>query len=168
VALVLFATWSATCHGCRYPPNFMCRFATYFLWVDFYFKLFNVNNSVKWLTTGKITGTLSRQALGSTKIPTNPNRYQDLFPLGKEVGAWSSSLQSKAEVTNAWGHTSIPQWCLHGSHLTEVLGENLPQRLFVHHKPTCWPDANPDRRSGKPVTNLFSYGMATSHNINWD
>jgi hypothetical protein len=35
---------------------------------------------------------------------------------------------------------------------TEVLGENLPQRHFVHH--------NPGRRAGKPATNRLSYGAA--------
>jgi hypothetical protein len=34
---------------------------------------------------------------------------------------------------------------------TEVLGENLPQRHFVHH---------PVRRGGKPATNRLSYGEA--------
>jgi hypothetical protein len=49
--------------------------------------------------------------------------------------------------------------CLAGK--TEVLGENLPQSLFVHHKfhkldlflsLSC--------NDGKPVTNHLSYGMA--------
>jgi hypothetical protein len=42
---------------------------------------------------------------------------------------------------------------------TEVLGENLPQRYFVHHK-SLLPDpgSNPDRLGGKPETNRLSYG----------
>jgi hypothetical protein len=43
---------------------------------------------------------------------------------------------------------------------TEVLGENLPQRHFVHHKiphnqTRAW---TPDRSGGKPATNRLSYG----------
>jgi hypothetical protein len=44
---------------------------------------------------------------------------------------------------------------------TEVLGGNLPQCLFVHHKPhMLCPDANPGRRGGKPASNRLSYGTA--------
>jgi hypothetical protein len=45
---------------------------------------------------------------------------------------------------------------------TEVVGESLTQCRFVHHNPTCYPDANPGRRGGKPATNHLTYGTASS------
>jgi hypothetical protein len=58
------------------------------------------------------------------------------------------------------------EWELAGE--TEVLGENLSQCHFVHHKShMTWPGLEPGRRSGKGATNRLSYGTALTFTYFW-
>jgi hypothetical protein len=52
----------------------------------------------------------------------------------------------------------LVEWTVLASE-TEVLGEILPRRHFLHHKSHLTDTgANPGRRGGKPATNHLSYG----------
>jgi hypothetical protein len=56
----------------------------------------------------------------------------------------------------------LVEWRLTGE--TEVIGENLPQRHFVHHEPhITGPGFELGRRGGEPETNRLSYGAAQAH-----
>jgi hypothetical protein len=71
---------------------------------------------------------------------------------------WGGTKSLGSAATSGLLYKPQMIWRLAGE--TEVLGENLPQRHFVHHKSHMTrPGARtPSRRGGKPATNRLSYG----------
>jgi hypothetical protein len=73
-------------------------------------------------------------------------------------------------VESNWVHLALqpligllcqPQMIMMMEKLMECLaGETCPSAALSTTNPTCWPDANPGHRAGKPVTNHLSYGYA--------
>jgi hypothetical protein len=84
----------------------------------------------------------------------------ELSPLGTSATEWPI-LPAPGDMMME----NLVEWRLAGE--TEVLGENLPHRNFVHHKSHLPdPGPNPCRRGGKPATNRLSYGAAFVNSVN--
>jgi hypothetical protein len=83
----------------------------------------------------------------------------ELAPLGTSATEWPIVLAPGDCDDGEFGGMKIGRE-------TEVLGENLHQRHFAHHKSHLPdPGSNPGRRGGKPATNRLSYGAAFSQHL---
>jgi hypothetical protein len=77
-----------------------------------------------------------------------------LCPLGKSATSWPI-----VPALDDYKDGNLVEWWV--ARKNEVLGENLVQCHFDHHKShMTWPGANPCHGGGKPATNRLNYSTA--------